>query len=286
MLDGWNFAKGRFDMSGTFKKSTRNCDGFSLVELAIALTVIGLLLAGLVKGQELIDNARTNRVVIDLNNIQTAMSNFKRMYNALPGDILNAPDRIPDCANAPCNGDGNGDYRIHTGSAANSNPFLDQNYPAQSEMRAFYVQLAKTGFIDGIDVGYTGQVNRGGVDFIETPYGGGYRVLNTVAWAGTGNVFPPVRDNVIRPTLDLHSVASSSTRMMFTARQAGQIDRKIDDGDPTAGRVYGMGTSEWCGSGPAVITGPGGGGSLSLGTIKYPENVRGARCNIIYVLGH
>lgn len=255
-------------MSGTSTHlhMTRNSCGFSLVELAIALTVIGLLLAGLVKGKELMDNARLNRMVVDFSNTQAAMNNFKRIYNALPGDMPDAADRLPDCGSAPCNGIGNGDYRINKAGTSNSytSSGKDSTYPTVSEMRAFWVQLAKLGMIDGIEPDYTGQPNRPGVDFPETPFGGGYRVYST----GIEGLSQGM--NVMRPSVSLAGTTGDAA-MLLTAKQAAQIDGKLDDRNPSTGRVRGADSRCWI---------------SSYDSDSYLENDRNAKCNIVFVLGN
>ncbi len=60
--------------------------GFTLVEIAIVLVIIGLLLGGVLKGQEMIDNAKVKNIVNDVKAIQTATTAYVDRYKALPGD--------------------------------------------------------------------------------------------------------------------------------------------------------------------------------------------------------
>jgi prepilin-type N-terminal cleavage/methylation domain-containing protein len=64
--------------------------GFTLVEIAIVLVIIGLLLGGVLKGQELINNARIKGIVNDLNSLSAATNSYLDRYHALPGDELAA----------------------------------------------------------------------------------------------------------------------------------------------------------------------------------------------------
>jgi prepilin-type N-terminal cleavage/methylation domain-containing protein len=63
--------------------------GFTLIEIAIVLVIIGLLLGGVLKGQELITNAKIKRVNNDFNGIGAAVYSYLERYNALPGDDPN-----------------------------------------------------------------------------------------------------------------------------------------------------------------------------------------------------
>jgi prepilin-type N-terminal cleavage/methylation domain-containing protein len=60
--------------------------GFTLVEIAIVLVIIGLLLGGVLKGQELINSAKVKSFAQDFRNIQTALYGYQDRYKAIPGD--------------------------------------------------------------------------------------------------------------------------------------------------------------------------------------------------------
>ncbi len=60
--------------------------GFTLIELAIVLVIIGLLLGGVLKGQELINSAKVKNLAADFKNIQVYIYGYQDKYKALPGD--------------------------------------------------------------------------------------------------------------------------------------------------------------------------------------------------------
>ncbi|HNG59525.1 MAG TPA: prepilin-type N-terminal cleavage/methylation domain-containing protein, partial [Cellvibrionaceae bacterium] len=60
--------------------------GFTLVEIAIVLVIIGLLLGGVLKGTELIENSKVKRAVNELNSITAALYAYQDRYQRLPGD--------------------------------------------------------------------------------------------------------------------------------------------------------------------------------------------------------
>lgn len=67
--------------------------GFTLVEIAIVLVIIGLLLGGILKGQEMITQARIKNVTNDFNGTTAAYFSYQDRYKAVPGDDGNAAAR-------------------------------------------------------------------------------------------------------------------------------------------------------------------------------------------------
>lgn len=117
--------------------------GFTLVELAIALMVIGLLIGGVLKGQELIENARITQSIREIKNFDTAIMIFRNTYGSFPGDIKKL-NRIPNCTDAICNLPGNGNGRIDSGSVEEGN---------------FFPHMTKAGMIKGAEGGTQAQYN-------------------------------------------------------------------------------------------------------------------------------
>ena len=67
--------------------------GFTLVEIAIVLVIIGLLLGGILKGQEMITQAKIKNIISDFSGISAAFHGYQDRYRALPGDDAGAPAR-------------------------------------------------------------------------------------------------------------------------------------------------------------------------------------------------
>ena len=64
--------------------------GFTLIELAIVLVIIGLLLGGVLRGQELINSARVKNMTRDFQNVQVYIYGYQDRFRAVPGDDNNA----------------------------------------------------------------------------------------------------------------------------------------------------------------------------------------------------
>lgn len=64
----------------------RNNKGFTLVELAIVLVIIGIILGAVLKGQELITNAKTKRMYSLQREVFAAIYTYVDKYTKLPGD--------------------------------------------------------------------------------------------------------------------------------------------------------------------------------------------------------
>ena len=62
--------------------------GFTLVEIAIVLVIIGLILGGVLKGQSLIENAKYKNFVKQVHSYRSALHTFQDTYRGLPGDLL------------------------------------------------------------------------------------------------------------------------------------------------------------------------------------------------------
>ena len=64
----------------------QNQAGFTLIEIAIVLVIIGLLLGGVLKGQELINSAKVKNLATDFRNIPVFIYGYQDKFRSLPGD--------------------------------------------------------------------------------------------------------------------------------------------------------------------------------------------------------
>jgi prepilin-type N-terminal cleavage/methylation domain-containing protein len=86
----------------------RRQSGFTLIEIAIVLVIIGLLLGGILKGQELINSARVKNLATDFRNIPLFIYGYQDKFKALPGDDSAAAAHVGTTSITPASGNGNG----------------------------------------------------------------------------------------------------------------------------------------------------------------------------------
>src|SRR6195256_1766301 len=93
-------------MGSSIRNRNSTEGGFTLVEIAIVLVIIGLLLGGILKGQEMITQAKIKNIVNDFNGVTVAVTSYQDRYRSLPGDDQNATTRWTVQAPGKGNGDG------------------------------------------------------------------------------------------------------------------------------------------------------------------------------------
>ena len=172
--------------------------GFTLIEIAIVLVIIGLLLGGVLKGQELITSARVRNMISQQDGIKAAYFGFLDRYRALPGDYAAASSNIKEVAT---NGDGDG--QIETGT----------------ESILAWEHLSKAGFING---SYINSATVADSNTPKNPYAGFLQLIYDGEYGD-----PAVTTNAKRHNL--------KTGNQVPVNILAEVDRKIDDGLPYSG---------------------------------------------------
>lgn len=221
-------------ISAASKRSkTKNEKGFTLVELALSLTIIGLLLAGIMKGEELYENTQVLSVARDFTAYSAATNSFRDAYNALPGDIHDPADRVPDCLTAPCNVGGDADGFISPTSPAATGLWFE--CAITGEKRNFWLHLARANLITSVDRAggtsgtYATTAFRWGV---ELP---GSSVTDAGFCADSTTLSAPLTPMVTNMIGIVQTGVEGSAPLKV--RQAYNLDKKLDDGMPLTGRM-------------------------------------------------
>ena len=113
--------------------------GFTLVEIAIVLVIIGLLLGGILKGQEMITQAKIKNSIADFSGISAAYHGYQDRYRAIPGDDPNATTRWSGATQSPTAAErGNGKVQGKYNSTTDTD-----------ESRIWWDHLRRSGFVAG-----------------------------------------------------------------------------------------------------------------------------------------
>src|SRR5262245_30433342 len=124
----------------------RKQQGFTLVEIAIVLVIIGLLLGGILKGQEMITQAKIKNLIADFSGVSAAYHGYQDRYRAIPGDDPNANTRWGAPAAA---GSGNGVVDGLYSAACPVVPPANFGAGATDEQCKFWDHLRRAGFVAG-----------------------------------------------------------------------------------------------------------------------------------------
>lgn len=174
--------------------------GFTLVEIAIVLVIIGLLLGGVLKGQELITQAKIKNVSNDLSGVTAAIYAYQDRYKRLPGDDPGQTRWSVPAGTPLAAGDGN---NVIGGA-------YEESADNTAETRKFWLNLRLAGFVAGatdtVANGSTQPLNAaGGIIGVQS---GGMGLSGTIVCAGS-----------------------------LPSKIAQALDAQMDDGNATTGNV-------------------------------------------------
>ena len=221
------------------KAFTYRQNGFTLVELSIALAIIGLLIGALLMSSDLLRASKMLEIVAQVDEFNKAIGVFKQKYKDLPGDMPNAESfwgSDTSCPSTPynaldhiptCNGDG---------SSTIGNYYVDGGTTSYESFRAWQ-QLSNAGMLTG---SYSGTAGSGGslnaMPNINAPNG---------PLSGTGfsllYIFLPNGNTDYWPMLYGHAYIYGTSTTTFTngpaltPSEAYLVDQKIDDAKPATG---------------------------------------------------
>ena len=228
--------------------------GFTLVEIAIVLIIVGLLLGGLLKGQELINSARVRNLADTTTGIQAAYFGFIDRYRRVPGD-WNATDASTAIGVA-----------VNTGG--NDNGRLDNPAGNYTENNGLWEQLSKSGFIQGTYAGGTAAPTAAGEVSPLNAFNNVIAIGRTSDYRGTN----PVRLNVMVGR-------GVPVDLMY------ELDLKLDDGAPDTGVVRAASAAATVFTAPNAADAHGGMEAACVSGTPLAWNVAGDSrdCNGVYL---
>jgi prepilin-type N-terminal cleavage/methylation domain-containing protein len=186
--------------------------GFTLIEIAIVLVIIGLLLGGVLKGQELITSARVRNLIAQQDGIKAAFFGFQDRFRAYPGDYATASQTLKCPNGTTClNGNGNGVIQNNATGAS---------VQAHEEILA-WMHLSSAGFLNGSYDMADGAAAATEANTPRNPYNIFLKFMHD----------PAYYDSVGTPVTKLNLKTGSQIPVEIIA----EVDRKIDDGHPQRG---------------------------------------------------
>ncbi len=212
----------------------RQRGGFSLVELAVVLVIIGLIVGGVLKGQELVTSAQINAVQTDANKIRTAVNTFRNKFLALPGDIQN-PDAVIDLSSS-------GLSSFSEGGGNDNGQIEGDRLDAGTEAVQAWAHLGASGLLNEIDAEAIDGNHLDAAEAMTSGIGGFYSMKTGLTGSENGTNFDAslVAEHGIWLMLGTDPIGDGDNDdPAIAADNAAELDRKIDDGDPVTGDVIG-----------------------------------------------
>lgn len=206
--------------------------GFTLIELAIVLIVVGLILGGITKGYELVRQSKIRDTLTDISSYNAAINTFRVKYKYLPGDFVNAYTYGVDqpkggaanvSATVDAQNDGNGDGLLQNSAG---------NFTTNTgEIANFWMHLSNVKLIkEEYDI--TPPANVGDY-FPRIGVGNGL-----VALTGDGALYWVLGvADVVMALNAAEGAADGPIGNSLIPEEAYGIDSKIDDGKPDAGDI-------------------------------------------------
>lgn len=205
--------------------------GFTLIELSIVIVLIGLIVAGVVGGQVLVQQAKLRSQISEFQKYSVAFNSFRLEYGEMPGDFSMASSYWGGVT------DGNGNRRIDGNSYGANHPNIE------TEMKTFFWHLSSAGLIPESFNGTWNANSNVGVSFpaLKIDPKKGMVASGATNTNGQAQTTSATRQ-VYKAALALIVGQPNSTNSAFNdiigtgkPRTYSSIDNKIDDGVARSG---------------------------------------------------
>lgn len=214
-------------MLPTTPTGTRQSEaGFTLIELSIVLIIIGLLIGGVLQGQEMINNTRIKTTVSQTDSIQAGVQTFEDKFGNLPGDFGSAAIIGATAATSVGFNDG-----IITASktVANSPAAIGADLTAETEATVVFDHMEKANLLQGVN-----QAGATDVFFLPTRINGGAFDVATFTYNVIGTTTTKsIPDGV---GIRIRGGTATSSAALLPPKDAFSLDTKYDDGNAITGR--------------------------------------------------
>jgi hypothetical protein len=210
---------------GIYKKNLNKIfKAFTFVELAIVMIIIALLVFAVIGGKNLIESARTSRLIAEVSDYKVGLNVFYDKYNAYPGDI-----RKGRGSGVFGSVDKHGNI-VHYG---NGDGLIGGSDYTHQESASFFHHLYLAGVVDtafnGVAPTNISEVETGSTNYPETTYD-----ENTFYYVTIDDV--DGRYVVTTSKLVVGSAELASLNSMAPV-DAERADTQMDDGNPFTGSV-------------------------------------------------
>jgi prepilin-type N-terminal cleavage/methylation domain-containing protein len=212
--------------------------GFTLVELAVVLVIIGLIIGGVLVGQDLINSARLQAQVKQIDKYQAAVETFRAKYSGLPGDLILDKAKQFGFITTSCDGSSTGN---RDGNGLIDGTIGEAYGQGEGETAFFWTDLSTAGLIESKFPGGTAPtcnscpiIALSGMSqyFPATKIGGGYVYVFEMQGANWFSI-----DGMAA----VQACGNVTRGVSLGVLQALNIDEKIDDGFPESGSVQAYG---------------------------------------------
>lgn len=219
--------------------------GFTLIELSIVLVIIGLIVGGILTGQDLINAAAVRAQIAQIEKYNTAVHTFQAKYGCIPGDCNAATFGFAARGQYAGEGDGNGIIEGNRTNAAGNNAGI---YEGAGETAMFWNDLGVAGLIDGSFTGATSnnppviQITSSSSPSLDNYFPRGKIGNGNYVFVYSGGTEgPPWHPSSVNyfalSGISFLGTYSVSATLNLSVLQAYSIDKKTDDGLPLTGKV-------------------------------------------------